>query len=439
MHRILVFGAGRVAGPCVEYLSKFADLEITVVDKSIENAARVVANNPRSRAVAASEIGEFQKLIKETDVVINLLPPNFELGIIKVCIFEKKPLIGVNYVTDAIKSLDTEAVNSGIIVLEETGLDPGIDHMSAVRTIHKIKKERGIILGFYSWCGAIPAPESNTNPLGYKFSWFPTGAVGACVRPARYLREGKEVYIPGDSLMEHYSFKQFANMGWFEEHPNGNSLPYINLYELEGVREIYRGTIRYVGWCETMRKLVLLGLFSEEKRNLKGLSYRQFMANLIGCSNSDDLEKRIADFLKLDAYSTILKKIEWLGLLSEDALPFEYGSNRDVLIDIFLRKLQYEKNERDMIIMQHEYSVFFPEKNEKKKYISYMVDYGKVGEETSISRTTGVPPAIAARLIAEGKIQRKGVCIPVYEDIYNLILPELENMGIKFAEEEVMI
>jgi len=439
MHNILVLGAGRVASPCVQYLLNHSDFKVKVVDRDINNAKRVVGDHGRAEAFKASRIEEFQTLISESDVVINLLPSSFELKIAKLCITAGKPMVGTNYVREELRSLNQEAVKSNVIILSELGLDPGIDHMSAVRTIHQIQNKGGVIKGFYSWCGALPASESNTNPYGYKISWFPAGLIGTCERTAEFLQNGKKVNIPGAHLMENYSFKEFSDLGWFEEYPNGNSFPYIELYGLNKVKDIYRATIRYIGWCETMKKLGLLGMFKEEEKSLKGLSYKQFTAQLIGISNDSDLPAKVAEYLGLETYSTIFKKIEWLGLFSNELLPYDKGSNKDILSYLFLNKLKFGAGEQDLVIMQHEYIADFPADNLTKKFTSTFIDYGNIDKDTSIARTTGIPPAVGAKLIVEGKITRKGVVIPVYEDIYGPVLLELENEGIKFLEKEELL
>lgn len=409
------------------------------MDRDISNAKRVAGNHGRAVAFKASRIEEFQTLISESDVVINLLPSSLQPKIAELCISAGKPMVGTNYVSEELRSLNQEAVKSNVIILSELGLDPGIDHMSAVRTIHQIQNKGGVVKGFYSWCGALPASESNTNPFGYKISWSPAGLVGTCERPAEFLKKGNKVVIPGAHLMENYSFKEFSDLGWFEEYPNGNSFPYIKLYGLNGVKDIYRATIRYIGWCEAMKKLALLGMFQEEEKSLEGLSYKQFTAQLIGASNDSDLPAKVAEYLGLETYSTTLKKIEWLGLFSNELLPYSKGSNRDILSYLFLKKLKFEPGERDLVIMQHEYIADFSGGNITKKFTSTFIDYGNVDKDTSVARTTGIPPAVGAKLIVEGKITRKGVVIPVYEDIYGPILLELENVGIKFLEKEELL
>jgi len=439
MHNILLLGAGRVARPCVQYLLSHSDFRVMVVDRDINNAKKVVGEHVRAEAFKASRIEEFQTMISESDVVINLLPSSFELKIAKLCIAAGKPMVGTNYVREELRSLNPEAVKSNVIILSELGLDPGIDHMSAVRTIHQIQNKGGVIKGFYSWCGALPACESNTNPFGYKISWFPAGLIGTCERQAEFLKNGKKINIPGIQLMENYSFKAFSDLGWFEEYPNGNSLPYIELYGIDKVKDIYRATIRYIGWCETMKKLGQLGMFEEKEKSLKGLSYNQFTAQLIGASNESDLPAKVAKYLKLESYSAIMKKIEWLGLFSNELLPYDKGSNKDILSYLFLNKLKFGAGERDLVIMQHEYIADFPAENMTKKFTSTFIDYGNADSDTSVARTTGIPPAIGAKLIAEGKITRKGVVVPVYEDIYRPVLLELENEGINFLEKEELL
>ncbi|MEO0115444.1 MAG: saccharopine dehydrogenase C-terminal domain-containing protein, partial [candidate division WOR-3 bacterium] len=243
--KILVLGAGLVARPLVDYLLKQSDFFVTVASRTASKAEKLIASHPRGKAleVNVSEPTVLANLIVETDLVISLVPYTFHPIVAQACIQYKKPMITTSYVGDAMRSLDQEAKAAGIIILNEIGLDPGIDHMSAMKIIHRVKNRGGRVISFYSYCGGLPAPEANNNPFGYKFSWSPKGVLLAGKNSARYLKDGKEIFIPGPELFSHYWVVEIEGLGKFEAYPNRDSLPYIELYGLVGISSMCRGTL----------------------------------------------------------------------------------------------------------------------------------------------------------------------------------------------------
>ncbi len=432
MKKVLVLGAGHVAKPLVEYLMQH-DFHVIVASRTMSKAQKIVGNNPNGEAKSATvdNKGLIFKLINETDITVSLLPPPFHPMIARMCVDAAKSLVTTSYVSKDMQSLDEPAKKAGIILLNELGLDPGIDHMSAMRIIHGVQNAGGRIVSFHSYCGALPSPMANNNPFGYKFSWAPRGLLLDSKNSARYLENGEEVRVSGDYLFEHYSIKYINGFGYLEHYPNRDSMPYIEKYGIKGTGTMYRGTLRYVGWCETMKRLVDLGLINDEKKNLKGMTYRDFFADVIGYNKGNIVEK-LANYLHIDTYSTVMKRLLWLGILDKKPIPMESGSELDVLEDLMLKKLKYEEGEMDMDIMQHEFIAEYPDK--KEKIISTLVDFGIPGGDTSIARTVGLPAAIGTRLVLEGKINLIGVHIPVLPVIYEPVLNELENLGIKFKE-----
>ena len=433
MKRILVLGAGRVAGPCIRYLLRQQDMEVTVMDMDVHRARQLVGDSQNGKVLRGNTPGEFEAEIAKSDVVVDLLPSHLHVEIAKLCLKHKKHLVNPSYLSDKLRSMDKEAKDAGIVILSEMGLDPGIDHMLAVSTIDEVHSEGGKVESFYSWCGALPAPDAKLNPFGYKLSWSPEGLLNACVRPAKFLRDGDVVSIPGTLIFESYSLKEFPRVGWMEEYPNGNALPYIEFYRIHEVRNIYRATVRYIGWSETIKKLMELGAFDNTERDMRNMTYKKLVAELVGERNPENTLNSVCKHLGLDRYSAVIKRMQWLGLFEDKNIPIEKGSNKDVLGLLFLRKLRFAEHERDMVIMQHEFLITYPDR--KEKIISYLIYYGNVDGETAIAKTTGLPPAIGARLIAYGKVPQKGVIIPVYKEIYKPVLTELEAAGINFVEE----
>lgn len=436
MKRIVVLGAGRVSGPCVRHMLREADVRVKVLDFDLSSAERVVAGHPRGEAMAFDARRPVEPVILGADVVVNLLPAALQLRVAEACVETRKPLVSACYATDEIMGLDGPARDAGIPLLMEMGLDPGIDHMSAVSFIRRVKSRGGVILGFRSWCGALPAPEANTNPFGYKMSWSPADLLNTARRPARYLKNGRVVNVEGESLLENYSLKEIEGLGWFEEYPNGNALEYVDKYGIQGVAEVFRGTLRYLGWCETLRKMLDIGILDVEVRDLAGMSYADLTRRMVGAPAGSDVREAVAAKTGLEPYSTAMKRIEWLGLFDDRPVPRVRGSMRDVVLDLFQEKLGFAEGERDLVVMQHEYVVEYPDSGAVKRHTSLFVDYGRSDGDTAIARTTGIPAAIGALMILRGRVDLTGVLIPVHASISEPALQELAGLGMVFTEKE---
>lgn len=441
MKNVLVLGAGRIARPCVAYLAKLVDTVIHVADVSEENLKRTVSGISGINTLVRDAGVEASDLLDEIrpDVLLNLLPPSFMTPVAKECLKHRIPLVHPAYLDAETRAMSKDVEAAGIPFVTELGLDPGIDHMSAARTISRIHAAGGEVESFRSICGAIPSAEANTNPWGYKLSWAPASLIGASKRDARVMLDKTTYDWPSGETYEHVFLKEIDGLGWFEIYANADSLPYINTYDIPEAKSIYRGTIRYPGWCETICKMNALGLFEETSLDLSGLTFRSFMAMISGFPDTKDLESSLCAKLGLEPYSTVMLRFRWLGLLDEKPLPFAKGSPRDIVSCLFGEKLVYSEGERDLVILEDEYIVRFPSTGTRKRFISTLIDYGVPGGDSSIARTTGLPPAIAARFILDGKIRTPGVHIPVLPEIYDPVLAELELSGICLKESEEMV
>lgn len=436
MKNILVLGAGLVARPLVRYLLDQQDFKVIVASRTLEKANALIENHPRGEAhgLDVTDKNALAQKIPLADLVVSLVPYAYHVTVANLCIEYRKQMVTTSYVSDAMKALDDRAKKAGITILNEIGLDPGIDHMSAMRIIHDIQKNGGQVTSFHSCCGGLPAPEANTNPFGYKFSWSPRGVVLAGRNNARYLKDGKIIDIPGEDLFDHHWKLDIEGLGEFETYPNRDSIGYIELYGLSGISTMFRGTIRNVNWCKTWKKIADLGLLDDNKKyNFAKTTYKKFIRDLIS-GGDEDVRTSLARFLKLDATSDIIGRIEWLGLLEDKTPKIEEGTALDLLVAVLFEKLQYNDNERDMIVLRHEFDAAYP--NGKENVISTLVDYGIPGGDSAMSRTVGLPAAIASRMILQGRINIAGVHIPVLPEIYNPVLDELEQLGIKFAEKK---
>ncbi len=433
MKNVLVLGAGLVAKPLVDYLLEQPEYRVRVATRTVSKAEKLTGGNPRGEALTldVSDRTALSKLVKDADLVLSMVPFTHHPTVASLCVEHGRNFVSTSYVSDAMRAMDEKARKAGVILLNEVGLDPGIDHMSAMRIIHRIKDSGGKVESFTSFCGGLPAPDANDNPFGYKFSWSPRGVVLAGKREAQFLRNGGIARVAPDDLFKEYWTADIEGLGSFESYPNGNSLPYVETYDIPATQTLVRGTYRYPGWCDTWVAIKRMGLLDETERDFSGMTFAGLTASLVGGAEAN-ARKAAARFVELDEDSEVLDRLEWLGLFSDEKLPVEKGSPLDVLAARLLEKLVYKPGERDMIVLRHEFIAAYEDR--KEKTVSTFIGYGEAGKTTAMAKTVGLPAAIASRMILEGKIGEKGVHIPVTPDIYEPILEELENVGISFEE-----
>jgi saccharopine dehydrogenase-like NADP-dependent oxidoreductase len=435
MKHVLVLGAGLVARPLVEYLLDQPDVHVTVASRTASKAEALVAGAPNGRAVAFDITKDSSKLgamVAKADLAVSLLPYTFHVQVAEACVAHGCHLVTTSYVKDEMRALDAKAKEAGVILLNEIGLDPGIDHMSAMQIIDRVHAAGGEVVSFRSYCGGLPAPDANDNPLGYKFSWSPRGVILAGRNDARFLEKGEIVDVPNERLFATHTVIWVAGLGDLEAYPNRDSTPYIDLYDIPETKTMYRGTLRNLGWCDVMQKLNALGYFSlEERDDLVGKTFRQVMAELVDAEEMDDLRETVAVALNVAPNSGVMMTIGWLGLLDDAPVPTE-ETLLDVLATQMLVKMGYDENERDMIILLHDFTAQYPDR--KERITSTMLDFGAPEGDTSMARTVGLPAAVASRYILEGRIDLTGVHIPVVPEIYEPVLQELERLGIEMEE-----
>jgi len=431
--RVLVLGAGSVAPPLAQYLLNESDINLTVADQFLNRAEKLVSKSPHAQALHLDiRNGEkTRNLISKADLVISILPNKFHPDIANHCVALKKNMITASYVSKSIKNLHSEAKKQGILILNETGLDPGIDHMEAARIIDKINRDEGSVTGFISYCGGLPDPKSNTNPFGYKFSWSPKGVLLASKKPAQYLKKNKKVFIPPSRLFQNPATIHIKGIGELEGYPNRNSVPYIDLYQIHSTKTMFRGTLRYKGWCLFMHQAGKIGLLSEKIQNWGQISRKDFIRRITGLPEPENIKSGLVSHFNLGKDSPFFQCMDFLEFFSKKALPLKKGSPLDVLVALMEEKLLYKKGERDMIILQHRITAEY-EKINHKEIISTLVDFGSPDGDTAMSRTVGLPLAIAAKNILNRRIRSTGAQIPVTPEIYEPILKELKKSGIEF-------
>lgn len=433
MKKVLLLGAGMVAKPLVDYLLD-NQVELTIATRTLEKAIKLINGRSKGKAISwtVDDMEGLSLLIADHDLVVSLLPYTYHVAVAKLCVKHKKNMVTTSYVSDKMKALDKVANEAGILLLNEIGVDPGFDHMTAMRIIDKVREEGGKVKGFYSLCGALAAPEEANNPFHYKFTWSPRGVIMAGNNSARYLKNGTIVEISSNDLFKNPLKIDFPEVGQMEVYPNRDSLSYIDIYGLKSIETMYRGTFRYTNWCEIMDALKTLGMLSYDRKNFEGKTYKKAMARELDVYPAN-MKEKVAGYLNLPINSPAIVAMEWLGLFSDDLVKINEGSTFDLTTDRMLRKMMLPDGARDMVIMLH---TFLVENADGSKQVvkARLLDFA-TKENTSIARTVGLPAGIAVKMILDGKINETGVHIPISKNIYEPVLNELQKHGISMKEE----
>ena len=444
MRKILIIGAGKSSSYLIKYLldkSRSENLEVTIGDIHVENAKKLVGEHSEVNIIHLDVFKSDSRVsaIQNSDIVVSMLPARFHIEVAKDCITYKKHMVTASYVSEEIQALDEEAQANNLVFMNEIGVDPGIDHMSAMQVIDRIRDHGGKMILFESFTGGLVAPESDNNLWNYKFTWNPRNVVVAGQGgAAKFLQEKQFKYIPYGRLFRRTEFLDIDGYGRFEAYANRDSLKYQHVYGLDHARTLYRGTMRRVGFSRAWNVFVQLGMTDDSYTidDSANMSYRDFVNAFLPYSPTDSVELKFRHALKIDQDDIVWDKFLELDLFNPDKkVGIDKGTPAQILQKILMDSWTLDKNDKDMIVMYHKFG--YEIDGEKRQIDATMVVVGEDQTYTAMAKTVGLPVAMATLDILNGKIKTPGVQIPISREVYTPILEELETYGVKFNEKKV--
>lgn len=440
--KVLLLGSGFVAKPTVDVLSK-ADVHVTVACRTLESAKKLCGgfNNTTAISLDVSDDAALDKALEQVDLVISLIPYTYHALVVKGAIRKKKHVVTTSYVSPAMMELDDECKKAGITVMNEIGLDPGIDHLYAIKTISEVHAAGGKITSFLSYCGGLPAPECSDNPLGYKFSWSSRGVLLALRNAAKFYQDGKVVEIDGPDLMAtaqpYFIFPGFA----FVAYPNRDSTPYKNRYNIPEAQTVIRGTLRYQGFPQMIKVLVDTGFLSDQPADFlqTPIPWSEATQKILGAASpaENDLQWAIASktsFANNDERDRIITGLRWIGLFSPDEKITPRGTPLDTLCATLEQKMQYADHERDLVMLQHKFGIEHKDGFTETR-TSTLCEFGVPSGYSAMAKLVGIPCGVAVKAVLDGTISQKGVLAPMSWEICEPLLNTLkQDYGIEMIE-----
>ncbi len=442
MKMILVLGAGRSATSLIEYLIAACDenkWRLRVGDYSLALAEEKCGNsNAEAFQFDINNQSQREEEIENADIVISMLPATFHPIVAKICLSKGVHMITASYVSKEMKELDAQARSKGVFLLNECGLDPGIDHMSAMQVIDKIRHAGHQLTTFESFTGGLLAPNTDDNPWEYKFTWNPRNVVLAGQGIVKFIQEGKYKYIPYQKLFRRTEQVHIPGYGYFEGYANRDSLKYLDVYDLGGISTIYRGTFRRPGFCRTWDIFVQLGATDDtyEMEGVKKMTHRAFINSFLSYNPHDSVELKLAHYLGLDIDGPEMHRLRWVGIFDDESIGLDKGTPAQILEHILKKKWSLNSDDKDMIVMWHKFE--YLEEGQKREIHSTLIATGDDSINTAMSKTVGLPVGIAAKMVLKGEIEEAGVHIPIKQNIYEPILKELETLGFEMTEKQVL-
>lgn len=440
MQKILVIGAGRSSSSLINFLldhSEEEEWQLTIAEKDVSLAEQKLQGRPNSKCVAFDVANEAQlaAIVAENDLIISMLPAFLHVEVAKKCAEIGRHFLTASYLTEEIKALAPQFIANNKLLIMEMGLDPGIDHMSAMKVLDRIKEAGHELTAFETFTGGLLAKdEEKNNPWQYKFTWNPRNVVTAGQGFVKFIQEGRYKYIPYSKLFRRTEVIHIPGYGYFEGYANRDSLKYLDLYKLRGINTLYRGTLRRPGFCKAWDVFVQLGATDDtfQMENVGSMTHRQFINSFLSYNPNDSIELKLAHYMNLDMESEIMYKLKWLNMFNDELVGLEKGTPAQILEHILKKKWTLDESDHDIIVMWHKFN--FVEDGQPKQIESHMVTIGDDDTNTAMSKTVGLPLAITAKLILQDRIQLSGVHIPTKKAIYEPVLNELENMGFEFSE-----
>ncbi|MBN1425933.1 saccharopine dehydrogenase NADP-binding domain-containing protein [Candidatus Fermentibacteria bacterium] len=434
MTTALILGSGMVATPLVDYLIDTCRYRVVLTDFSAEGAARIIRGRPLGVPTAwtARDTALLQRLVRDADVVVSMLPPALHPQVAQTCLAHRRHLVTTSYISDAMAALDGEARARNLIFLNEVGESPGLDHMSALALLDDARREGEEILELRSYAGGLPAFRWNTNPWGYKFSWSPRGVFKAVQAPAVYLERGRRIIVASQELFTHPRLADIQKVGVFETYPNRDATRYLEPYGLEPHVSLYRGLLRHRGWCAMMRAIGALGLLDDsEIHRFDRMTHASFLSTLLGCDEGD-LQSALARRLGIGPYDPIIERLEWLGLCGSTSPRRAEGTALDIFLDLAVAKLAYGPGEQDMVVVHNEVVSRSEDKTTRRHTATLMAE-GVPNGDSAMARAVGLTAGIATKLVVEGAVKARGVLGPFSSELYGPVLDEMATRGFRFA------
>ncbi len=442
MKTVLILGAGKSASSLIEYLLNQSiehGWKIRVCEANLKLAEECLKGHENGEAISFDINDDTQRKeeVGRADIAISMLPASFHFLTAKTCAELGVNMLTASYITHGIKVLDKAFSSKGKVLIMECGLDPGIDHMSGMRVLDKIKLDGHQLKGFETFTGGLLAPNEDDNPWQYKFTWNPRNVVLAGQGIVKFIQNGKLKYIPYSRLFRRYEMIHIPAYGYFEGYANRDSLQYLDVYNLDGIETLYRGTLRRPGFCKAWNVFIQLGA-TDDSYQMEGvgdMSHREFINSFLYYNPHDSVELKLAHYLNIDLEAEVMHRLKWLGIFEDELIGLQEGTPAQILEHILKKKWTLRPDEKDMIIMWHKFDFLDGEKY--RQIQSHMVIEGKDSRSTAMSLTVGLPLGIATKMVLTGQIKTSGVQIPAKKEIYDPILTELEKYGITFSENEM--
>lgn len=444
MKKILIIGAGRSTTALIRYLEEHSrkyDWEITVGDLDLQAVQEKVSLSTRAITFDVFNEQQLNEEVRHADIVVSMLPARFHPIVALACLKYSRSMLTASYESEEMLEMATRARSQGVLFLNEMGVDPGIDHMSAMRAINRIREHSNKLLCFETFTGGLIAPESDNNPWHYKITWNPRNVVLAGQGgPARFIQEGTYKYIPYHRLFRRTEVIEIEGYGKFEGYANRDSLKYIEKYNLQDVPTVYRGTLRRPGFCRAWDVFVQLGATDDTftLQNTEDMTYKEFINSFLYYSREDPVKTKLYQYMHIDQDSDVREKLEWLGIFDNTRIGIKDATPARILEHILCSKLVLEPGDKDMLVMWHK---FIYRSNDEEKPVlltSSLVVTGDDPVNTAMAKTVGLPLGIATKMVLTGQIRLEGVCIPTIKEIYEPILQELESFGIGFREKKMV-